>query len=97
MKLRDIAESFEQDFQDPEFVQIYLQEALNDGMPNFLMALRNVIQANKGMSIVAQEAELGRESLYKTLSENGNPHFETIEKILHSLGMKLSIVAEAST
>jgi probable addiction module antidote protein len=92
VKLIDIAETFEQDLQDSEFALIYLEEALSDGLPNFLIALRNVIQANKGMTAIASGTELGRESLYKALSEKSTPQFATIEKILHSLGMKLAIV-----
>jgi probable addiction module antidote protein len=94
MKLKDISETFETDLQDPEFVQVYLEEALQDGVPNFLLALRYVVQANKGMTAIAEETDLGRESLYKTLSEAGNPNFATIEKILKSLGMRLTIVCE---
>lgn len=97
MKLIDIAETFEQDLQDSEFATIYLEEALNDGLPNFLVALRNVIQANKGMTVIASGTELGRENLYKALSEKGNLQFSTVEKILHSLGMKLSIVPLTSS
>ena len=91
MKLLDITETFEQDLQHPEFVQIYLTEALDDGLSNFLMALRQVIKANDGMTKVAAEIGVGRESLYKSLSENGNPNFETIDKILATLGLKFSI------
>jgi probable addiction module antidote protein len=89
MKLKNISETFENDLQDPEFVRVYLEEALNDGVPNFLLALRYVVQANQGMAAIAQETDLGRESLYKTLSEAGNPNFATIEKILKSIGMRL--------
>ncbi len=92
MKLRDIAETLESDLQDSEFVQVYLEEALSDGLPNFLLALRNVVQANQGMTAVAQETALGRESLYKALSEDDNPHLATIEKVLNALGMRLSIL-----
>jgi probable addiction module antidote protein len=91
MTLRDIYETFETDLKDPEFVQVYLEEALQDGIPNFLMALRNVVQANKGMTAVARDTELGRENLYKALSEAGNPQFATIDKILKSLGMRLTV------
>lgn len=94
MKLKDISETFKADLQDPEFVQMYLEEALQDGLSNFLLALRYVVQANQGMSAIAQETDLGRESLYKTLAETGNPHFATIDKILKSLGLRLSIVTE---
>lgn len=66
-------------------------------MPNFLLALRYVVQANQGMAAIAQETDLGRESLYKTLSEAGNPNFATIEKILKSIGMRLAIAYEQTT
>jgi probable addiction module antidote protein len=95
MKLKNISETFENDLQDPEFVQVYLEEALNDGAPNFLIALRNVVQVNKGMTAIARENDLGRESLYKTLSETGNPQFSTIEKVLKSIGMRLTIAPES--
>jgi probable addiction module antidote protein len=91
MKLRDISETFESDLQNPEFMIGYLELALNEGLPTFLIALREVIQANGGMSTIAEKTDLGRESLYKTLSESGNPQFATIDKILHSLGLKFTI------
>lgn len=91
MKLRDISETFKSDLQDPEFIVGYLELALADGLPTFLVALKEVIQANEGMAKIAQKNDLGRESLYKTLSESGNPQFSTIDKILRSLGLKLSI------
>ncbi|WP_373480026.1 addiction module antidote protein [Geminocystis sp.] len=91
MKLRDISETFENDLQDSDFIIGYLELSLNKGLPTFLMALREVIQANGGMSLISHKTDLGRESLYKTLSESGNPQFATIDKILHSLGLKLAI------
>lgn len=91
MKLKDISETFETDLQDPDFIVGYLELALNDGLPIFLVALREVVQANGGVNQVAQNTNLCKESLYKTLSESGNPEFETINKIIGSLGLKLSI------
>jgi probable addiction module antidote protein len=91
MRLKDIVETFKKDLQDPEFVQVYLQDALNDGLPSFLIALSDVAKANQGMARLAEESSITRESLYRTLSENGNPQFSTIEKVLHSLGMQFSI------
>jgi probable addiction module antidote protein len=43
------------------------------------------------MSKIASDTELGRESLYKALSESGNPQFITINKIISALGLKFSI------
>lgn len=93
MKLKDISETFEADLQDSEFAQFYLEEALNDGFPNFLVALRQVVQAQKGMSALASEIEMGRESLYRSLSEEGNPQFVTVAKVIEALGLKLSIAS----
>jgi probable addiction module antidote protein len=60
-------------------------------MEGFLLALRNVIQATRGMTDIASETELGRESLYKALSEAGNPKFATVQKVLAALGLQLAV------
>ncbi len=92
MKLKDMRESLDLDLQDPEYAALYLNDALHEGSPEeFYLALRNIIRANQGMSQVAAETELGRESLYKALSESGNPQFTTVYKIVSSLGLKISI------
>ncbi|MEM7592583.1 MAG: addiction module antidote protein [Cyanobacteria bacterium P01_A01_bin.83] len=61
--------------------------------PNQIRLLKtdHVIRANQGMSKVATETDLGRESLYKALSESGNPQFVTINKVLAALGLQFSI------
>jgi probable addiction module antidote protein len=46
----------------------------------------------KGMTEVAQKVGVTRASLYKSLSENGNPRFETISRIVEALGCKLVVV-----
>jgi len=46
------------------------------------------------MAQIAKDAGLGRESLYKTLRAGAHPRFETINSILHALGVKLAVVAE---
>ena len=85
-------ESLDHELTDPEYAALYLNDALNDGsVEEFLLALRNVVQANQGMSKLAANTELGRESLYKALSESGNPQFMTINKVLAALGLQFSI------
>lgn len=84
MKLKDISETFETDLQDPEFVQVYLEEALNDGGDTFLIALRNVVGANKSMT--------AEPLLDTTVIEN--LQFSSVEKILKALGLRLSIETE---
>jgi probable addiction module antidote protein len=98
MKLKDISETFHNEFSDPEYVALYLKEALNsNGMNGFLLALRNIVVETEGMTQIAQETELGRESLYKTLSENGNPQFITIYKIISALGLEISFQPTSET
>lgn len=58
------------------------------GTSGFIHALNTAARA-KGMSEVAKNAGVTRASLYKSLSENGNPRFETIAKIVESFGCKI--------
>lgn len=78
---------------DPEFVAEYLEAALEESdMPDvFLLALRNVAEA-KGMTQLARETELKRESLYTMLSERGNPVLSSLYAILDALNLRLSVV-----
>lgn len=67
----------------------YLEAALETGdAALFTAALGDVARA-KGMTKIARQAGLGRESLYKALSPEGNPEFATVLKIVRSLGLKL--------
>ena len=67
----------------------YLNAALEDENPNvFLQAIADVAKA-RGMTKLAKDTGLGRESLYKALSGEGNPSFGTILKVMHALGLKL--------
>jgi probable addiction module antidote protein len=92
MILKDFNETLEAELKDPEFAALYLKAALQDnGMEGFLLALRNVIQATRGMAQVSADTDLGRESLYKTLSESGNPQFATVQKLLSALGLQFSV------
>jgi probable addiction module antidote protein len=72
----------------------YLSAAAEDSNPEvFVGALGNVAKA-RGMAQIAKDAGLGRESLYKTLSAGAHPRFETINSVLHALGVKFAVVAE---
>ena len=86
---------------DPADAKIYLSVALEDYEENedieaFLLAVRDVAEAQGGMSKLAERVNLTREGLYKVLSENGNPQLNTMGKILHGLGFKFSIEARES-
>lgn len=71
----------------------YLSAALEEDDPNiFLAAIGHVAKA-RGMSAIAQESGLGRESLYKAFTPGAKPRYETVQKVLHSLGVKINVSA----
>jgi len=77
---------------DPEEAKEYLNAALEDENPEvFLLALRDVVDANTNMTQLAQVTNRNRESLYKTLSEKGNPQLNSLRSILKNLGFRLAI------
>lgn len=74
-----------------EVIAEYLTAALEDENPDvFLAAVADVAKA-RGMTAVANNTGLGRESLYKALSPGAKPRHETIVKVLHGLGVKLTV------
>ena len=77
--------------QDPVEAAEHLNAALEeDSNDIFLLALRNVAEAH-GMKKLAEDAQLNRESMYRMLSEQGNPQFASLSAILRQLGLKLSV------
>ena len=79
--------------QDPELATMYLEECLADNnIELFKLALKHVTDAQLGgMSNLSKSTNLNRETLYKTLSKDGNPTFNTLNKILNALGLRISI------
>ena len=75
--------------QTEEDMVAYLEAALGEGDPALIAAVLGDIARAKGMSQVARESGLGRESLYKALSAQGNPEFATIMKVVQALGLRL--------
>ncbi len=76
-----------------EVIAEYLTAALEDGNPDvFLSAIADVAKT-RGMSAIAKSTGLGRESLYKALAPGAKPRYDTILKVLHSLGVKLTVAA----
>lgn len=72
-----------------EEMAAYLEAALEDGEPGLVAAALGDIARARGMTQLARETGLGRESLYKALSPNGNPEFSTIMKVVQALGLRL--------
>ena len=71
----------------------YLEAVFEDGDPALVAAALGDVARAKGMSRIAKAAGLGRESLYKALSQEGNPEFATVLKVVHALGLKLKVAA----
>jgi probable addiction module antidote protein len=66
----------------------YLDAALEEGDASLIAAALGDIARAKGMSQIAKDTGLGRESLYKTLSPTGNPEFATVLKVMGALGLQ---------
>ncbi len=88
----DVAEHLETE----EDMAAYLDAALEDGDVSVIVAVLGDIARAKGMSQIAREAGLGRESLYKALSTTGNPEFATIIKVVRALGLQLHVQSTAT-
>ncbi|MFH1086287.1 MAG: addiction module antidote protein [Chloroflexota bacterium] len=84
-RLWDPAEHLETE----EDMAAYLDAALEDGDTALVVAALGDIARAKGMSQIAREAGVGRESLYKALSTTGNPEFATVLKVVRALGLRL--------
>jgi probable addiction module antidote protein len=84
---------------DAENAALYVEEALVAGdMDAFKLALRNVAEARLGgMSALSERTGLNREALYRSLSEGGNPTLETHTRVMHALGLRISVAVEDIT
>jgi len=76
---------------DPQYCSKYLSAAFRDSAGTFLVALRNVASAQKGISKLAAEAGVNRENLYRMLSEGGNPRLDTLWAVLKAIGLRVSL------
>ncbi|MCG1054653.1 putative addiction module antidote protein [Mycetohabitans sp. B5] len=80
-----------------EMIAAYLNAAIAEGDPDLLTAAISDIAKARGIAKVAETAGLGRESIYKTLSPGSKPRYETIVKLLHALGVRLSVEPEKAS
>lgn len=79
---------------DPAEAAAYIEAAIEmDDPAALLVALRQVAKAH-GMAEVARRADVGDKVLFKALSPDGNPTLTTIHKVLHAVGLRLSVVPE---
>lgn len=74
-----------------EDLAAYLEAALEDGDSALIAAALGDIARSRGMTQISRDTGLGRESLYKALSVEGNPEFTTILKVFRALGLRLQV------
>jgi probable addiction module antidote protein len=74
----------------------YLEDIFKSGDPDLIVAAIGDVARARGMSKVADDANLGRESLYKSLSQGGNPSFATVLKVMDILGYKMQIMPKSA-
>jgi probable addiction module antidote protein len=89
--LWDVAEHID----SPEHVAAYLSAAFEDGDPALIAHAIGAVTRSRGMSELARRTGLSRESLYRSLSADGNPSFATVVAVLKELGMQLYVEAAA--
>jgi probable addiction module antidote protein len=76
--------------QDDEAIAEYMTAILEANDPDLLLLALSDVARAKGMSQVAKDAGLGRESLYKALAPSAKPRFETVMKVAKALGVKFT-------
>ncbi len=78
---------------DEETIASYLSSIIEEGDPQLLLAAISDVAKARGMTKIASDSGLGRESLYKALKPESKPRFETVLKVLNSLGVKIQFNA----
>ena len=73
----------------PEMIAAFLNEAFETGDGTFIVKAIGTAARAKGMANISREANLSRENLYRTLSGNTKPEFDTILKVLNAMGVTL--------
>ena len=76
-----------------EVVAAFLTDILSAHDPQLLASALGDIARARGMSEIAERSGLGRESLYKALTPGAKPRYDTVLRVLQSLGVKLSVSA----
>lgn len=77
----------------PEAIAAYIAAAMEEGDPAVIAAALGDVAHAKGMTLVAREAGVTREALYKALSEDGDPRLSTLLGVARALGVRLTATA----
>jgi probable addiction module antidote protein len=75
----------------PESIAAYLRATLEDGDPQLVTAALGDVARARGMTQLARDTGLSRESLYRALSQDGNPEFATVMRVLQAMGVRLDV------
>jgi probable addiction module antidote protein len=85
------------DLDTEEKAAAFLEDICESGDPRLIAAAIGEVARARGMTQIAREAGLSRESLYKALSEEGNPEFATIMKVIKALGYDMALTPHKPT
>ena len=91
---RDYDESLMKALADPEEAAAFLSAALEEDDPAFFLRALGQVARARGMTETAERAGMNRVSLYKALSETGNPELRSVVGVLHAIGLKLEVGVE---
>ena len=95
MRLKDYRDDLLKRLEDPRYAAEYLAQVLAEkDSAAFLIALKDVVEAGGGMGHLAGRVSLKRPSLYKILSQKGNPTLATLQEILKPLGLRVSVTLD---
>jgi len=97
-KITTYQEDLIESLKDPKEAAAYLNAAIEDGdRAVFLLALRNVAEAQGGITVVSRKTGMNRESLYRMLSGRGNPEIKSIFSLFNSMKLKLRVEPSKSS
>lgn len=82
--------------EDDESALVFLEDAMETADARHIASCIGDVARAKGMSAIAKETGMSRESLYRALSGDGNPQLSTVLKVLEAMGLKLSIESKKS-
>jgi len=95
MRLKSYKDDLVKRLRDPEYAAEYLTAVLAEKDHDaFLLALRDVVDAAGGVGQLAVRGKINRPNLYKVLSSTGNPTLDTLQQILNSLGLRVSVALD---
>ncbi|GHU47401.1 putative addiction module antidote protein [Spirochaetia bacterium] len=85
-----------EEIETKEDVIAYLEVALEENDPDFLLRTIGHIARSKGMTQIARELNLNREGLYESLSSKGNPSFKTVFRLIDMLGLRIKLESKSA-